>query len=988
MQWHRIVMGLAFVVGSSVFMQDCHGATIEIEKVAANSTQELIASNETRFGFYVFAADGGPQLAVMPARGMALAVLPPQTSLKITSRIQCSSDETVELHVRAETAGGVNVAASCGQEQTSTHVTKESVWKVAVPKGGISLPCLCELVLSSGDPRTRAVVVLELQSQGDICQESSIELTPGDSQLTPPRQLPELYPEIVAAMVEWDWRQQDGLISRPLSLESLEDAIVRTIRRGELLIADLTEMGLQSDLFTRWHDLCQDWARIQTQKTSPDALHAYESLWLKLRALKRQIAFLNPDLVGKRMIFVKNAPSIFSHQLTQYTGNCARPGGGIYVLEEPGQSMVARNLVPKDFPLGSYQFCDSSPDGGRILFSFCEVAAAPRDRESALDRFFQLYELDLASGHIRKLTDGPYDHFAGKYLTDGRIVCVSTRRGGFHRCGRGPCPVHTLTFLEADGSGVKVASFHETHEWDPVQLFDGRILYTRWDYVDRNAVFYQQLWTVRDDGTNVQAYYGNNTFNPVGIWEARPIPGTSAIIATAAAHHAMTAGSIIRLDVSRGIDGPAAITRLTPDALFPESEVPVMNRSGGRWFNPVGITPPSSPEEQKRFPGHCYRTPYPLSEKYFLVSDSYDPLIGEPDPNQVNMFGIYLMDIFGNKELIYRDLNISSLWPVLSAKNTNPSPVVPKVPVRLATHAPIPTGEMNQESDLDSEFVPRSEQSEGVFLLVNVYSAWPRLPPVKITRLRIVQVLPKSTWHANTPPLGVPNISPGKQVLGTVPVEPDGSAYFRAPAGKALCFQALDEMGQAVQMMRSVTYLQPGETVSCIGCHEPRNTAPSSAHLPLAATRPPSAITPGPPGSRPLSFPILVQPVLNRHCIQCHGDKEPAGGIILNGIPQDRYTNSYLALVRYVPYADWAGRPGDFRVINSEPVTQPDFFGARGSKLMKILLNGHYDVHLSEEDRERLATWMDCNALFYGTFNSEDQKRQQIGEIIAGPDLE
>jgi hypothetical protein len=495
MQWHRIVMGLAFLVGSSVFLHDCHGATIQIEKVTANSTQELFASNETRFGFYVFAADGGPQLAVMPARGMALAVLPPQTSLKITSRIQCSSDETVELHVRAETAGGVNVAASCGQEQTSTHVTKESVWKVAVPKGGISLPCLCELVLSSGDPTTRAVVVLELQSQSDIHQESNIELTPGDSQLTPPRQLPELYPEIVAAMVEWDWRQQDGLISRPLSLESLEDAIVRTIRRGELLIADLTEMGLQSDLFTRWHDLCQDWARIQTQKTSPDAVHAYESLWLKLRALKRQIAFLNPDLVGKRMIFVKNAPSIFSHQLTQYTGNCARPGGGIYVLEEPGQSMVARNLVPKDFPLGSYQFCDNSPDGRRILFSFCEMASAPRDRESALDRFFHLYELDLASGHIRKLTDGRYDHFAGKYLTDGRIVCVSTRRGGFHRCGRGPCPVHTLTFLEADGSGVKVASFHETHEWDPVQLFDGRILYTRWDYVDRNAVFYQQLWS-------------------------------------------------------------------------------------------------------------------------------------------------------------------------------------------------------------------------------------------------------------------------------------------------------------------------------------------------------------------------------------------------------------------------------------------------------------------------------------------------------------
>ncbi|MGQ9770958.1 MAG: HzsA-related protein [Thermogutta sp.] len=987
-RWCQLVIGAGVLLGFFDWANGVRAAGIQIEKVVANTLQELAASNQTRFGFYVFAGDCGPQLAVIPARATAIAVLPPQSSLTITSRIQRSADECVDLQVQSRASGGVIVSVYCGQEEIRARLRDESIWRVPLPRSDEPSQHFCKLILSSDNDTVPVVIGLELRSPGNVRNEASLELTPGNPQLTPPLQLPVLYPEIAFAMVEWDWRQQDGLSSNVPQGEDVKRAIAQAIHRGNLLVKDLTELGVQSDLFLQWQDLCKKWEEIQTDASISQDVCRYDSLWLQVRTVKRKIAFLNPYLKNRGLVFVKNALSIFSHQLTQYTGNCARPGGGVFVLEEPGQSMVARNITPADLPIGSYQFCDVSPEGKRILFSFCETASAPRNRESALDRFFQLYELDLESGQVRKLTDGPYDHFAGKYLADGRIVCVSTRRGGFHRCGQGPCPVHTLTLLERNGSKPKVVSFHETHEWDPVQLFDGRVLYTRWDYVDRNAVFYQQLWTVRDDGTNVQAYYGNNTFNPVGIWEGRPIPGTNAIMATAAAHHAMTAGSIIRLDIPRGIDGPAPITRLTSDALFPESEVPVINASGGRWFNPVGITAPPLSEEQKRFPGHCYRTPYPLSEKYFLVAYSYDPLIGEPDANQINMFGIYLMDIFGNKELVYRDLNISSLWPVLFPKSTRSSLVSSQVPAHPASRGIEQPNEKDRENAIASEFAPPLEQSEGVFLLANVYNAWPRLPPVKIARLRIVQVLPKSTWHANNPPLGIPNISPGKQVLGTVPVEADGSAYFLAPAGKALCFQALDEMGQAVQVMRSVTYLQPGEMVACIGCHEPRNSAPGLKHMPMALSRPPSDITPGPPGSRPLSFPLLVQPVLNRHCVQCHGEKDPGAGIKLTGAIEGRYTNSYIALSRYVPYADWAGRQGDFRLINSEPTTQPDFFGARGSQLMKILSGGHYDVHLSGEDLERLVTWMDCNVLFYGTFNVEDQKRQQRGEIIAGPDLE
>jgi mono/diheme cytochrome c family protein len=249
-------------------------------------------------------------------------------------------------------------------------------------------------------------------------------------------------------------------------------------------------------------------------------------------------------------------------------------------------------------------------------------------------------------------------------------------------------------------------------------------------------------------------------------------------------------------------------------------------------------------------------------------------------------------------------------------------------------------------------------------------------------------VLPKTTPHANNPSVGVPNASPGKQVLGTVPVEPDGSAYFRAPAGIALAFQALDERGQAVQVMRSVTYLQTGETASCIGCHEPRTSAPTPQATSLALKRPPSVIEPGPDGSKPLSYPLLVQPVLDKHCVRCHSGAKPAAGFVLTGGPQGRYTASYNALAPRVSFSAW-GRAGG----NCEPLTQPGYFGARGSPLMKTLLEKNMAgataaSRLSPEDLERLVTWMDANALFYGTFDPADQARQQRGERIEGPKLE
>jgi hypothetical protein len=770
------------------------------------------------------------------------------------------------------------------------------------------------------------------------------------------------------ALIEDDWRKQDGIgVQRAAATYS--EALTSVFARGDLLVRDLMEKGVVlEELHARWENLRREWQQILDAHPKAEEVssfsHHSEDLWRRVHRIRREIVFANPLTQTGPILFVKQNPGIFSHQLTQYYGSCARPGGGLFVLDHPGHSLESRALIPEGaLPQGSYQHPEVSFDGQKVLFSFCAAESVPKDRESHLERFYHLYEINVDGTGLRRLTSGPYDDFSPKYLPSSEIIFISTRRGGFHRCGRGPCPTYTLAKMNADGSNPRPISFHETHEWDPAVMWNGQIIYTRWDYVDRHAVFYQQLWTARPDGTGAVAYYGNNTFNPVGVWEARPVPHSNQIMATAAAHHAMTAGSIILIDITQGREGLGPITRLTPDALFPESESAVANLSNkSAWIANLDGKLPVPPLEMQRWPGHCYRSPYPLDNTCFLAAYSFDSLIGEPDPNPAAMFGVYLVDRFGNKELLHRDTGISSLWPV---------PLGPRpAPQELAS------------------VLGEDESEEGTLLMQDVYQSWPALPDVKIERLRVMQVLPKSTWHINDPPVGLANASPGRQVLGTVPVETDGSAWFRAPAKVALAFQVLDEYGQAVQTMRSIAYLQPGEASSCVGCHEPRHSTPTLAKRPKALDREPSVIEPGPDGSRPLSYPLLVQPVLDRHCISCHNPEKREGGLVLTGDPDGRFTASYNVLAARTVHSAWGGQPGDFRVVNSEPVTQPGFFGARSSSVLKMLRNGHHDVMLSRSDIERLATWMDANSLFYGTFEREDQARQLRGERIAGPALE
>jgi len=272
--------------------------------------------------------------------------------------------------------------------------------------------------------------------------------------------------------------------------------------------------------------------------------------------------------------------------------------------------------------------------------------------------------------------------------------------------------------------------------------------------------------------------------------------------------------------------------------------------------------------------------------------------------------------------------------------------------------------------------------------LINVYdSLYPFPEGVKIRALRIVHLLPKSTPLHHHPQIGYGSETNGRAVLGTVPVEEDGSAYFYLPPGKSVYFQALDRRGCAVQSMRSATYVHDGERLVCAGCHERkgRSPAPTPAGLPLALRREPSEIRPEAEGSNPVSFARLVQPVLEKHCVSCHGQNAHEPPDLRRGNWQQDKFHWYQSYRNLRPYAFHYGAPRNDKVEHQydrwQPSrTVPGKFGARASKLLPLVDKGHYDVRLSPEELRRIIVWLDANSDFFGAY--ENDAAQARGEAV------
>ena len=673
-----------------------------------------------------------------------------------------------------------------------------------------------------------------------------------------------------------------------------------------------------------------------------------ESLYVRACNLRRRIVLSHPALDFPKLLINKRSGFLPEHMCDQYLGRHGKAAPGLVVLEDWKGNPRETVLLKDKLPPGATLRPDLSYDGRSVLFAFANRGA------------YFIYEYSFETGQVRQVTGTAADPMVGLrgrqtaviedidpcYLPDGGMAFISTRSQQFGRCHGGRyVPSYTLYRGELDGTRIRPLSFNEANEWGPAVLPDGSIVYTRWDYVNRHDTRFQSLWGMHPDGTQTAHYYGNNSEAPCLIGEAQPVPGTHKTVATAAAHHGQTLGTLIVIDPRKGQDHGAPLTWITPELPAPEGGMP---RDVACAAMPLADDLPAEVEKHN-LPGQQYcvaraGTPWPISEELFLCTYHHG-----------HQYAVYLVDVLGGRELIYSDNEVSCFDPI---------PLRPR---------PMP-------SAMPSAIAGREAEKTGVFYIQDVYQCSYPLEPGSIKRLRVNEIISQPTAAAPQRSHAANEIV--KRILGTVPVEADGSAAFEAPACTPFQLQLLDENGMAVMTMRSLVYLQPGERASCIGCHEPRTMAPPVMRQPTAKVDP---ITPpaGPRYEGGFSFMRTVQPVLDRYCISCHGLDKVEKDINLLGSSGEQEGRGRDGRVerRNLPFSaayESLIASGHVNVAQRNAETYPsrpkDYF-AHGGTLAKMLLDGHPDkdgkkrVELDRESFQRIVDWLDVNAQFYGDYS-------------------
>jgi hypothetical protein len=554
--------------------------------------------------------------------------------------------------------------------------------------------------------------------------------------------------------------------------------------------------------------------------SGPDA-----ELYYKVRDVKRRIAFCNPLLDFNRVLFV-DMPfpqgSEWPHETRHRLGYMAVPGGRLLVLEGLSPGGTLRQLLPKAPLHGSFWRPDLSFDARRVLVCF-----KPHNEKS-----FHLYEINIDGTGLRQLTDGPFDDLDPIYLADDQHIVFSTTRGNTYVRCMPPTSAFVLARCDQDGRNLFFISANNEPDYLPSLMDDGRVVYTRWEYTDKPLWRAQKLWTVHPDGTQVSTMWGNQSVWPDLLKDARNIPGTRRVMFTGSAHHDWFSGSVGIITPDAGLNFPQGLAKITADVPWPEC--------GNGPVDPV-----ESPRYHRSGEYRAYYSPYPLSEQDFLVS-----------ANRGGKFVLYLMDVDGNRELIYEgSQNIFHALPL------RPRPKPPVLPDAVVW--PV-AGQ-------------RAEPKDGILFSSDIYEGTPASLRGKAKFLRVLSIDHKTYtyWHQrpyiSTGPVVSGVQSDGvKRILGTVPIEADGSVAFRAPAGIPLHFQLLDADQRALQTMRSFANVMPGESRGCLGCHELHCVTPPTTAQALALAHSPREITPPPWDDRTVSYPRYVRPVLDRYCGKCH----------------------------------------------------------------------------------------------------------------------
>ena len=619
-----------------------------------------------------------------------------------------------------------------------------------------------------------------------------------------------------------------------------------------------------------------------------------------------------------------------SHVYTYHQEGLA-PGGGLCVVAPDAPEAAPRELVAS--PQGVILDVDLSFDGREVLFSWKRTMAEP----------FQLFVVGIDGTGLRRITDHDSNNFNASWLPGGDIVFLSDRKPAYAYCWVTSTPI--LYRCDRDGGGLTRLSANYLNDFTPSVMADGRILYSRWEYVDRPAIPIQSLWSIRPDGTGLAGVFGNRVLSPATFMEAFDVPGAAGrILCVMTAHNGPCRGALGLIDPSRGANAQAAIRNLTPEVDIGR----VGEGSGNHVRGP-------------------YESPYPLDAEHFLCS---------------NGGTLELRDFAGTGRAVVRAPDGGPGW--FQARPVRPRPEPPAVARPAPAEAP---------------------EGWATLLVQDVYAGLePAVARGEIAEIAVVQEVEKSRRaDVNRRAFGFqfPVVSCGatyapKKVWGFAHVEADGSAHFRAPAGLPVYFMALDRHGRALQRMRTFTHLMPGESQSCIGCHADRNAAthpPAGSRLPLAARRAAEALREPEWGLRGFDYATIVQPVLDRHCAGCHGPVARAGGLDLSADRTDFFCVSYEHLARkgtgaerwevggHAPrsmgasrYTSWIptynGMESDILEI------APRRWGSPASRLADLVLAGHPDdggrprVALAGAEQRRILAWIDLNVPYYGTSES------------------
>ncbi|MFA6243629.1 MAG: hypothetical protein WC655_21990, partial [Candidatus Hydrogenedentales bacterium] len=699
-------------------------------------------------------------------------------------------------------------------------------------------------------------------------------------------------------------------------------------------------------------------AQLETFEKEAAALaSANSTLYLRVRAIKREILFKNPVVDFEKMLMV-DMPypqgSEWPHETRHRLGYMAVPGARLLILDglHPGGKLT--QLMPQAPLHGSFWRPDLSFDATKVVFCF-----KPHNEKA-----FHLYEINVDGTGFVQLTDGMYDDLDPVYLPDGHIMFTTTRGHNYVRC-MPPTNSFQLARADGDGKNVYIISYSNEPDYLPSVMDNGSVVYTRWEYTDKPLWRAQKLWTAHPDGTQVVTLWGNQSVWPDVMKDARNIPGSRRVMFTGSAHHNWFDGSVGIIDPLEGFNFPDGLTKVTADVAWPEC--------GNGPVDPI-----ESPRYHASGAYPAYYSPYPLSEKDFLVS-----------AKRGDKFLLYLMDVDGNRELVYEGLN-----NIFHAIPLKPRPTPPVMPDQVAW--PKREQRTNPAQFVRAGFSESEQQTNpapGVFFSNNVYQNAPEILRGKAKYLRIMQIDAKTYtfWYKrpyiSTGPVVSAVQSEGvKRILGTVPIEPDGSVSFEAPAGQALHFQLLDEDFRALQTMRSFVGVMPGEKRGCIGCHESHSRAPQLGPRPMALSQPPQTITPPSWKDNTVSYARYVRPVLDQYCAKCH-EGEGKGRKTFDTTERPAppcFSEPYMTIIGRpswgAPYAVPAEPEPGFGIAGvlmveaydtRDPkayVTPPPMTSlSYKSKLIDLVSSGkHHDVKVDEISRQRLITWVDAMCPYLG----------------------